>query len=68
MKTTYPLVTLFCAALVAAGPVPGRFQARTNHLVEPVATISHVAAPPAQSHVAAVPSHVATPPAAGKSS
>lgn len=48
MKTVYPLITLFSAAFVAAGPVPikgslslrdgatpARLIARTSHLAEP---------------------------------
>lgn len=53
MKTVYPLLALFSAALVAAGPVPvnggdirnARLSVRTEHLVEPAP--EHVVAPDA---------------------
>jgi hypothetical protein len=51
MKTVYPLIALFSAALIAAGPVPingdirsARLSARTEHLVEPAPVVAPDAA------------------------
>ena len=58
MKTVYPIVALFSAALVAAGPLPangnisnGKLAVRTAHLVEPAPT--HAPAPDVDAAAAA---------------